>query len=202
MDISGRINVVNNKNDKMLTNEDLVEYFGESKIRNRFNTVYTLLSMYIERENLGNFVIISNSILEHTIVDYFRDIYRLKEFHKEIEFTNETKITSYLAFWLCHRKPLQVIQTITPDTDKETEQKLDELVFVNESMVCSFIEEQIFQNPEVPASLDENNRAYKEFLENLLYVLKYRQFTAQNIESMILAFNAGRAYQSAVDIDL
>ena len=36
-------------------------------------------------------------------------------------------------------------------------------------------------------------------METMLYFFEYRDYSAKNIEMMILAFNAGRAYQYSVD---
>ena len=37
------------------------------------------------------------------------------------------------------------------------------------------------------------------FVGTLLYYFKYREYSAKNIEIMLLAFEAGRGYQYSVD---
>ena len=61
--------------------------------------------------------------------------------------------------------------------------------------MTSFIQTLLFQKPSDVAIVSSKREEFSSFIENLLYVLKYRHYNAQNIESMILAFMAGRAYQ-------
>ena len=66
---------------------------------------------------------------------------------------------------------------------------------------AAFLQSLLFQDPSDVAILSSKEEDYKSFIENMLYVLKYRQYTAQNIESMLLAFIAGRSYQFSADKD-
>ena len=55
------------------------------------------------------------------MLDYYADIFRLKEFH-DIQYVRTEKIFAYTAAWIVKRKPLQFIH----DTDEEKD------IFVNE----------------------------------------------------------------------
>lgn len=61
------------------------------------------------------------------IMDYFTDVYRLKEFHK-IKNINMIKIVAYEVYWILKRKPIQIRGT-------EVNTKV---VFANEG-VCDYI---------------------------------------------------------------
>lgn len=75
---------------------ELIESFGENKIKNRYSTLYKYMDAFIKRNKYEDVVIIADSVLNQCIIDYFADIYRLKEFHK-IEFINYVKIHAYTA---------------------------------------------------------------------------------------------------------
>ena len=58
----------------------ILEKFGEEKIISRYNCLYELLSAYLKRKRLEERIHIIPAVLDHVIVDYFVDIYRLKDF--------------------------------------------------------------------------------------------------------------------------
>ena len=58
----------------------IVDYFTEEKIKSRYAWLYNLMQTYLEAEKIQDKVYISEDILNHVIIDYFVDIYRLKEF--------------------------------------------------------------------------------------------------------------------------
>ena len=88
---------------------ELVDSFGEDKIKERYTTLYEYMDSFIKRNKYENQVVIADSVLNQCIIDYFADVYRLKEFHN-IEKINYVKIHAYTAYWLIRRKPLQIIK--------------------------------------------------------------------------------------------
>lgn len=102
----------------------ILEKFGEEKIESRYHCLYELLSAYLKRKRLEERVRIAPAILDHVIVDYFVDIYRLKDF-QGMDLVNDTKIMAYTSFWLLRHKPLQILDT----------ENADDLVYVNEDAV-------------------------------------------------------------------
>lgn len=167
----------------------LLEEFGEEKITTRYKTIYTYLEDYIKRHNLAEKVIISEGLLNQLILDYFVDIYRLKDFHN-IDKINSTKIHSYSAYWLLKRKPLQIIS----QTDSSPE-----LIFINERFVCGYLLRFLMDADYSVAILDEKKQEYVEYVDNLMYFCQYRVITPQMIETMLSSFRAGRALQFSVD---
>lgn len=163
----------------------LIEAFSAERIQSRFDWVKSLLDDYVKQEELQDKVYVSEDVLNHVIVDFFADIHRLKEFHN-IETTHESKVYAYLAFWILKRKPIIL------------KQSSEEHVFINEKFVSEFLRSYLFRNPCEVSILDENKPAVDTFLATMEYFFKYREYSAQNIELMLLTFNAGRAYQESV----
>lgn len=166
----------------------LLTRFSEKEIGARYDYVNNLLEAYIKQKQYEGKVTISQDILEHIIIDYYVDIDRLKDF-QEIEYPNENKIYSYLAYWILRHKPLQLIKL-----DGESE-----LAFVNESFVTDMLSSYLFSKPEGISWIGDKQQIMDEFVKTLEYHLSYRLYSAQNIELMLLAFQAGRGFQYSVD---
>lgn len=164
---------------------DVLCSFGEKKIVERYDNIYKQLEGFIERNKYADRVIVCPSIVNQLIIDYFTDLYRLKEFH-HIDLANYVKITAYMAYWLVRRKPLQVINDDADDI---------ELAFCNENFVLSFI--MRFLQKDVTNVNDEGG-IYREFVSTLSYTLRYRTLTAQMLELMLEGFMGGKIYQKSV----
>ncbi len=116
--------------------------------------------------------------LATSILDYFVDIQRLKDFHNSISRINEDKIIAYECAWILKRKPIQVLR--------------DEIgsIHINEKFVAEVIMNHLvgdFRNdrtyPEISKCVE-----IKEFYKHLLYYLIYRPSDAQALELVIVAF--------------
>lgn len=168
----------------------LIAEFGEDKIIERFKTLYEYIQTFIEDNGLTDKVYVCVELLEHMLVDYFVDIYRLKKFH-HIKKTNENKIHAYIAFWLAKDHVLQLIQS------KQIEQQM---TAVNEWLVVSYLISYLFGEEGTNIVIDNKKHALlKEFKDNLLYTLRYRQYTPNMIETILIAFSAGRCWQRSLD---
>lgn len=174
--------------DKQSGYQYIVDKFGEEKITLRSEWLYSLLEDYIKSENLQERVGISRDILKYVMVDYFVDIDRLKSF-AGIPKVNDSKIYSYTSFWILKHKPLQVLKL----------QGAAELIFVNEDFVSHMLRGYLFSNPENVPILNNKQEEVDLFVSTLVYYFKYREFSAQSIEMLLLAFAAGRGYQYSVD---
>lgn len=167
--------------------EFIIDHFGEERIVARYDWLYSLMEDFIRAENIGTKVFISEDILNHVIIDYFVDIYRLKEF-QDIEKTHDSKIYSYLSYWILRHKPIQI-----------SSDGMESEVFINERFVTELLRSYLFNNPSDVSILHNKQEDVDNFLETLLYYFKYREYSAKNIEMIILAFVAGRGYQYSVD---
>lgn len=166
----------------------LLEKLGKEIIVSRYGWVYDLMRDFIEAEQLMDDVMISSDILNHVVVDYFVDIDRLKEF-QNIEKVHDSKIYAYLSFWILRHKPIQIVK----------EGDADRLSFINEAFVCCLLRSYLFSEPENIPIMNNKKEVVDNFVETLLYYLKYRDYSAKNIEMILLAFAAGRGYQYSVD---
>jgi len=162
--------------------------FTEEKIKSRYECLFELLATYLKRKKLEERICIVPAILDHVVVDYFVDIYRLKDF-QGMSLVNDTKIMAYTAFWLLRHKPLQILDT----------ENADELVYVNEDAVGEILRTQLFKDPEDTVILPEKAERIDDFINTMKYFFQYRLYTAQNIELMLMAFSAGRDYQYCTD---
>ena len=165
----------------------IVDYFTEKKIQSRYAWLYNLMQSYLEAEKIQDKVYISEDILNHVIIDYFVDIYRLKEF-QDIETTHDSKIYAYLISWILRHKPLQI--------PKENAEKY---AFINEAFSADLLKSYLFKNPQNVPIVNTSKEDMDNFLETLLYYFKYREYSAKSIEMIILAFVAGRSYQFSAD---
>lgn len=166
----------------------LVEKFGAEKIKSRYEWIFDLLDTYLTRKQLQNRVCIVPDILNHVVVDYFVDIDRLKNF-QGMSMVNQTKIMAYTAFWLLRHKVLQITDT----------ENAADLVYVNEDAVGEMLRTYLFDNPSGAVILPEKAERIDAFVDTMKYFFQYRLYTAQNIELMLMAFDAGRDYQYCAD---
>mgnify|MGYP004627767531 CR=1 FL=1 len=173
--------------DKADTYDFIIDHFGKERIESRFAWIYDLMQDYIDIERLQDKVYISEDILYHVMIDYFVDIYRLKEF-QGIEKTHDSKIYAYLISWILRHKPLQVKSENAP-----------ECAFVNEHFCSELLKGYLFKKPKNVPIVNSKKENMDTFSETLLYYFKYRDYSAKSIEMIILAFEAGRSYQFSAD---
>lgn len=170
--------------------EEIIEHFGKEKIISRYEAIETLMESFIQKCNYQDKVKIADSVLNQTIIDYFMDIDRLKNFH-HIDKINFIKIHAYSAYWILKRKPIQII-----DDDEED----IELAFVNENFVATYLI-QFLQGEHKGVTIKKEDRlAYDDFMDNLHYVLRYRIITAQTLETMMESYFAGQVFERSIGI--
>lgn len=170
---------------KLESYKEVVEYFTKEKITNRITYLFNFADLFIKEKKIQNKVLLNQSALIHAVMDYFTDIMRLKTFTKS-ERVNDFKVNSYTCYWLLKRRPLQIV-----DTDIN-----DELVFVNEEFVWTIL--LSFLTAKFPESFPEDlestsKKCFEGFQKTLYYFLRYRDFTAQSLEIILLSFCAGIA---------
>lgn len=174
-----------NKSDSYI---DLVKKVGNGEISGLFDWTYSMLNDFITKKKYQDNVIVSNDILKHVIIDYFVDIERLKEF-QNIKEVHASKIYAYLGFWVLRHKPIQITSA----------DGAADLVFLNEEFVSCSIRSYLFSEPENVAILENKRETVDNFVDTMLYYFKYREYSAKSIELMILAFQAGCAYQYSAE---
>ena len=169
--------------------QELIDKFcggHDEKFVRRYAAIHADMLDYIEKSGYEGKVFINDMVLGYALVDYFEDIRRLKDFH-HVPHINSIKLVAYMAYWLLRRRPLQV-----SGNEKE-------LLYVNERFVLAYVLE--FLDDGQTHILERENDGLKSFTESLFYFFKFRQFNAQALEMIILAFFAGQVYQSK-DVDI
>ena len=172
------------ENKSIFTYQDVLDSFGEQKVAQRYICIMEQLEGFIERNNYTEKVSVCSGVVNQLVIDYFTDIYRLKEFH-HIDLTNYIKITAYSAYWINRRKPLQILRDDPEDV---------ELAFCNENFVLSYIM-RFLQRNEI--TIRDDKGEYQEFVSTLSYALRYRTLTPQMLELMLEGFRGGCVYQKS-----
>lgn len=175
------MNTIHTKYDRA---DDIIQDFvkNDDKLYRRYVAIFDSMQFYIEKSDCTDKVLINPLALGCALTDYFADIRRLKEFHN-FPHINSIKLVSYLTFWLLKRKPIQVIKN---DIN---------LIYINERFAVAYILEFLNDNRKSNIAEREDS-GLNAFFESLFYFFKYRHYTAQDIEMILLSFFAGRIYQS------
>lgn len=161
-----------------LSYDEIIAHFGEETIRDRYAYLYDKMHDYIVEINQEDSLYINEGILHQVILDYFADIYRLKNFHK-IEHANIAKIVSYEIFWILRRKPIQLKETC-------------DIVFPNESFLTVFVSHELLVPEETEPLSQQQEEALFKLLSHFNYHLKYRNVDKQCLEAMLLAFETAK----------
>jgi len=153
---------------------ELCGKFDEDALPRRAAYLYNKMKMFLDESTASSCAFVDKRILAHVVFDYFSDIARLKDYHK-IQNTNKAKIVSYTAFWICRRKPIQIMEN-RPD---------DSLSFINEAFTTSYIVDEM-------SNLVTTEKTTEYLKQQIFYHLRYRQFDAQTIELMITSQMFGK----------
>lgn len=173
---------MNNIENTYISYEEIVKEFGENVIRSRFEQIYEEMQAFIQEQKLQTEVYANDVILMQAVLDYFSDVQRLKSY-QDIRHINSIKIKAYETFWLVQRKPLQ-IKAEKLDNDRN--------IYVNEKFVLSRLVCYLLEDEIDKPIIEENQKAFQNFLDTLYYYLKFRRSDPQAIELLILAFKAGQ----------
>ena len=167
--------------EELLNYNEIMAYFTEETITERFKYLYDKMQEYINERNQQDCLMINEDILHQVLMDYFTDIYRLKKFHK-IENINITKIVAYEVFWILRRKPLQIKKEISDAR----------LVFANEGFLTIFIAHELLIPEETEPLSAVQEEKFLKYLKHINYHLKYRNVDKQCLEAMFYSFETGK----------
>lgn len=164
-----------------LSYNEMVDYFGESKITDRYKFLYDKMLEYVTVRNQKDRLFICEPVLQQAVMDYFVDMYRLKEFHK-IDKATKIKILAYEAYWIIRRKPLQ----IRPGVED------GKLAFANEGFITTFLAHEFLIPEEAEPMSQEEEERFLKYLQHINYHLKYRNADKQSIEAMLYSYETGK----------
>ena len=169
-------------NEDRLSYNDLIESFTEEVLEDRIAFLQQFAKDYLEIRKLTDYSTVSLYILEQVVTDYFSDIKRQKDFHL-IEKTNTAKVAAYSAYWILKRKPLQINQ------DVSYQEMIDNpyLRNLNEGYAFAVMKGMFFNRYQpIPSAIAEKQKTINLFESNLFYSFKYRNYTAQVLETILL----------------
>lgn len=166
----------------------IVKEYSEEVISDRYRYLYDKMKKYIEERKCQDILVINEGLLQQAVMDYFTDVYRLKEFHK-IDHINMTKIVAYEVHWLLKRKPIQL-----PGYVQESK-----YVYANEGFLTTFIAHELLTPEEKSLLSEQEKQDFLKLLRHINYHLKYRSIDKQTLELMFLSFETGRRINGGVE---
>lgn len=175
--------------------EELAQRIGVDRIIERYEYIYEEMTKFIQtlsqtRDYPEIPVRINDRALMHAVLEYFEDIEKVKSAH-DLEHTNSTKITAYMAYWLIRRHPIQLSSL---DCD-------DDLVFINEKFVLSMLISFMTHGSETQPLTEIDREIYIAFVNTFYYFLKFRRLDPQSIEMILLAFRLGGVFPDCKDVE-
>lgn len=156
---------------------DMINEIGKDKFKARLKELKKSADEFIKEAGYSETVRCNERILAHTLLDYYADISRLKDFH-EIELIRTEKIFAYTIAWIIKRKPLQFINT--NEKDIYVNERFAAYLMINECLHCG--EKNI-----APSDQDDLN----EYIDLIFYYLKYRECNPQVLELAMESFKMG-----------
>ena len=157
----------------------VVNFFGRDRIQQTIEEMTAKAETFLKSEQGARekALYVQDMLVAHTVMDYFTDIKRLREFHP-VDGVNSYKSTGYMVYWWLRRKPIQI-----PPCYEE------KFAFINEKFAISLIHAFLI---EAGMQSEQNGgNHFSAFYDSLYYYLKYRQYTAQDIEMILLSLRAG-----------
>lgn len=158
----------------------ILDKIGSKKFRERLDELISSAATYIQQAGYSEHVYCNERIMLNVLLDYYADVFRLKEFH-DIEYIRTEKIFSYTVSWIVRRKPLQFIH----ETDDEKD------IFVNERFGVFLLLNECLLGGERKFVSAQNKEKLDEYINLLLYYLKYRECNPQVLELMVESFKMG-----------
>jgi len=162
------------------TYESMINEIGTEKFKTRFEELKNTADRFISEAGYQESVVCNERILLHVLLDYYSDVFRLKEFH-DIKKIRTEKIFAYKIAWIIKRKPLQFICYSENEIDMFVNERFAQFLLINE---CLLSGEKKYVSAENQDKLDA-------YLELVLYYFKYRTCNPQVIELMIESFKMG-----------
>lgn len=158
---------------------EMLNKIGEDQFKNRFEELKNSATEFLEIAGYKDTVMCNERILLSVLLDYYSDIYRLKDFHN-IELIREEKIFAYTVAWIVRRKPLQFTHNTDLEKDIYVNERFAAYLIVNECLCCGG-----------KRISPENINKLDDYTDLLLYYFKYRECNPQVLELAIESFKLG-----------
>lgn len=162
------------------TYDEIIRQVGEDKFERRLNELCDSAETFISAAGYGEHVECNRRIMLNVLLDYYADIFRLKDFHL-IEKVRTEKIFAYTVAWIVKRKPLQFVHFTVEEKDIFVNERFAAYLMINECLLCG-------QKKFVSG---EGREKLHDYIELLFYYFKYRECNPQVIELAIESFKMG-----------
>ena len=150
------------------------EFFGLDKVINRYRHLLNLCNeFFTNNPNLKGKVILQTGSLRAVLHAYFREVIKVKVFHKNIQSVDEAKIYAYVAYWFVRRSPFQIIK---PHSD---------LKDVNIQFAVSYFVNHLCAECGIST---QGNKKVGKFMQDMFYYLKARAYNPHSMELIAEAF--------------
>ena len=174
-----------------LNRDDIIETYGKVEIEQNWDALFIEMNAFLEKNGYSHAASVDKHLLANAILDYLADIKRLKSFHR-IDEINSQKNIAYIAYWLLHRKPIQISNA---QSEVNNPIILKELTTVNERFILQYILDYLSVRKRGSHILERSNKGLENFSNMLLYYLVYRLRDAQSLEMILMAFLSGQVYE-------
>ena len=149
------------------------------KFSARLKELIETANYFINEAGYSKYVRCDERIMTQVLLDYYSDVERLKDFH-DIERIRTEKIIAYTVAWIVKRKPLQFVKF--PDDERDT--------FVNGRFAAYLMLNECMFNEKMYIHPKYGNRL-QDYINLVMYYLKYRECNPQVIELAIESFKMG-----------
>lgn len=160
--------------------EELIKMVGLEKFAERLDQLIETANKFLEDAGYIETMECNQRIMLQVLLDYYTDIFRLKEFH-DIKKIRPEKIAAYTIAWIVKRKPLQFIKNSDEEKDIFANERFAAFMFMQE---CLFSGECHFVSKEL-------NDKVIEYTNTLLYYFKYRECNPKILEFAMESFKMG-----------
>ena len=160
--------------------QEILQRVGQKKFKERLEELKKSADRFIQEAGYQEHVECNERILLNVLLDYYADIFRLKEFH-DIKKVRTEKIFAYTVAWIIKRKPLQFIHYTDEEKDIFVNERFAAYLMINECLLCG---DKKFISV-------ENMDKWKDYVNLVLYYFKYRECDPQVVELAIESFKIG-----------
>lgn len=166
--------------------KELMDKVGKKEFSSRLSQLMQSAKEFISESGFEETVYCNKRILSQVLLDYYSDIYRLKDFH-DIERVRTEKILAYTISWIIKRKPLQF---------KDDFLKEEKDIFVNERFAAYLMLNECLCCGKYIVPL-EHREDLDRYIDLLFYYFKYRECNSQVLELVISSFKMGEFAKKA-----
>ena len=159
---------------------NLIKEVGVEKFRDRLKELMTTANNFILSAGYEGVAECNERIMYHALLDYYSDIYRLKDFHG-IEYIRDEKLTAYTVSWIVKRKPIQLKHFSKDEIDIFINERFGAWLFIDACL-------RIGKKGYIP---QEEQDHYDDYVDLILYYLKYRPCNPLVLELALESFLMG-----------